>query len=103
MSARVSECVRVKPGAKYHVENGLGQVAVQFCQTIGKLGHVDDNQLIGVVYPVVKSRKTVEGQVGQVLVVNVLGQSSAVLERQLSLVVGELAQSARLSAKGVGE
>lgn len=72
----------------YHVEHGLGKIAIQLSQAIREFGHVDRDQLIGVLYSVVQGRYTVERQVGQVLVVDKLCKPRSVLERQLGLVIG---------------
>ena len=74
-------------GRAYHVEYGLGEVAVELGQAVGEFGHVDGNELIGVLYTVVESRDAVKSEVGEVFIVNVLGQSCSVVERQLCLVV----------------
>ena len=71
----------------YHIEHGLGKVAIQLSQTIRELGHIDCDQLIGVLYSVVQSRYTIKGQVGKVFIVDKLCKPCSVLERQLGLVI----------------
>lgn len=46
----------------HHVQQGLGQVAVQFCEAVGELGDIDGDELIGVLDAVIECRDAVKGQ-----------------------------------------
>lgn len=74
----------------YHIQQGLGQVAVQLGKAVGELGDIDGDELIGVLDAVVECRDAVKGQLRQVLVVDVLRQSCPVPQREFGLVVREL-------------
>ncbi len=77
----------VAGGQAYHVEYGLGEVAVELGQAVGEFGHVDGDELVGVLYTVVKSRDAVKGEIGEVFVVNMLRESCSIVERQLCLMI----------------
>jgi hypothetical protein len=55
-----------------HVECWLSKVAVELCQTVGELRYVDSNELVWILYAIIKCRDAVKGQLGQVFVVDVL-------------------------------
>jgi len=71
----------------YHVQQGLGQVAVQLGKAVGELGDIDGDELIGVLDAVIERRDAVKGQLRQVLVMDVLRQARPVPQREFSLVV----------------
>lgn len=71
----------------HHIQHGFCQVAVELGEAVGELGYIDGDQLIRVLYSVIQRRDAVEGQIREVLVVNVLRETCPILQRQLCLVI----------------
>ena len=71
-----------------HVEDGLGEVRVELSKTVGELGHVDGDELVGILYPIVERREAVKGHIGEVLLVDVVRQTCPILQRELALMIG---------------
>lgn len=70
-----------------HVQDGFRQVRIQLRQAVGETGDIDGDELIWVLDAVIQSRQGVEGHVGQVFFMHVVGQALPVLQRQPTLVV----------------
>lgn len=84
----VSDCPSksAKNKSTRHIQDRFRQIAVQLCQTTREFGHIDSDQLIRILYPIVQSRDSIECQLTEVLVVNMVRQPCAILQAQLRLM-----------------
>lgn len=72
------------------VEDGLGQTAVELGQAIGELTHIDRDQLVGVLYPVIQRRECVERHLVKIAVVDMVRQACTIPQSQSRLMPRQL-------------